>query len=80
MAKATKHMNKNSAVMTPAAPDSGGNAVLLQKHEGQDKVQAALSPTDAFAGKTALQEKDSPPQPPKTPPRQTPRRSPSWER
>jgi hypothetical protein len=43
----------------PAPPnpntDEGGNAALLQKQSNQDITQKALSPTDASAGKTALQ-------------------------
>jgi ankyrin repeat protein len=82
MRKATAHMDKNSAVMTPSAPDGGSNAAQLQKEEGHDKVQAAMSPTDEFAGKTALQEKTATTEKTTTTPsRQTvPRRSPSWER
>jgi hypothetical protein len=40
-----------------SAGESGSNAALLQKQNNQDKTQAALSPTDRFAGQTVLQKK-----------------------
>jgi hypothetical protein len=40
-----------------SAEQTGGNAALLQNQNNQDKVQPAMSPTDRFAGKTALQGK-----------------------
>jgi hypothetical protein len=48
--KATMHVQ--------AGPSAGGgdsNSALLQKQNNQDKTQAALSPTDRFAGQTAVQ-------------------------
>ena len=50
LSKATAHLPGN------AQPTEGGsNAALLQKQNNQDKVQAPMSPTDRFNGKTALQ-------------------------
>jgi hypothetical protein len=63
--KATQHR-----VLQPSAEEGGSNAALLQKQNNQDKVQAALSPTDNFNGKTALQA----PTPAKSTPAQSPSR------
>lgn len=52
--KATMHMQDG----TPTG-NGGGNAALLQNQNNQDKVQKAMSPTDRFAGKTALQGRSS---------------------
>lgn len=40
-----------------AAGETGSNAALLQNQNNQDKTQVAMSPTDRFAGKTALQQR-----------------------
>lgn len=48
--KATIHVRE-----APAPTEGGNNAALLQTQNNQSKTQAALSPTDRFAGKTALQ-------------------------
>ena len=65
----------------PAAPESGsGPTAQLQKQDGQERTQAALSPTDGAAGKTPSQE--SPKKLGKTTqrPKTIPRTPPSWER
>lgn len=79
MNKASQHLQSHSA---PAAPQDGGSpAVQMQKQNGQDKTQGALSPTDGTAGKTAVQEKEKAPEKPTQRPSQTiQRRPPSWER
>ena len=41
----------------PAAGENGSNAALLQNQNNQDKVQAPMSPTDHFNGRTALQKR-----------------------
>ena len=48
--KATAHIRSESQ-----PTEGGSNAALLQKQNNQDKTQAAMSPTDRFAGQTALQ-------------------------
>jgi len=77
--KQTQHLEQGR----PAAPENGGGSPTaeLQKQSNQDKTQAALSPTDAGAGKTAAQE-EKPKTPEKSPerPKTLPRTSPSWER
>src|ERR1022692_1036632 len=62
--KATAHRQPK-----PEAPaEDGSNAAMLQKANGQEKTQAALSPTDNFKGKTALQpEKAKAPEKSQTP-------------
>lgn len=50
--KATIHVQGNSL-----GTEGSSNAALLQKQNNQDKTQAAMSPTDRFAGQTALQQK-----------------------
>jgi hypothetical protein len=76
--KASRHLQSEPAA---AAPDGGSNAAQLQKQNHQEKAQAALSPTDAAAGKTAAQDKEKAPEKPVSRTPQTlPRRPPSWER
>ncbi len=48
--KATMHVQAG-----PSAGEGSSNAALLQKQNNQNKTQAAMSPTDRFAGQTALQ-------------------------
>jgi hypothetical protein len=50
--RATMHMQAGAS-----SGEGGSNAAMLQKQNNQDKVQAPMSPTDRFAGKTALQGK-----------------------
>ena len=50
--KATMHVQAG-----PSAGEGSSNAALLQKQNNQDKTQAAMSPTDRFAGQTSLQQK-----------------------
>lgn len=50
--KATMHVKGG-----PSAGEGSSNAALLQKQNNQDKTQAAMSPTDRFAGQTALQKR-----------------------
>ena len=50
--KATMHMQTGAS-----AGDSSSNAALLQKQNNQDKTQAAMSPTDRFAGHANTQKK-----------------------
>ncbi len=50
--KATMHFRGGAQTA-----EGGSNAALLQKQNNQDKVQAAMSPTDRFSGQTALQQK-----------------------
>jgi hypothetical protein len=65
----------------PSAPESGGSpSALLQKQDGQEKVQAALSPTDGTKGKPVSVEKPKPPEKKPERPRTLPRTPPSWER
>jgi hypothetical protein len=75
--KASIHQQARNA---PDAESGGTNSAHLQKQNNQDKSQAALSPTDSFVGKTALQEKTPTPQTTKVPQKTVPRRPPSWER
>jgi hypothetical protein len=77
MTKGTQHLEEGK----PAAPESGGSPTAeLQKQNQQDKAQAALSPTDASAGKTASQEEPKAPQKSAERPKNLPRTPPSWER
>jgi len=64
----------------PIAAGDGSNHAQLQKQTNQDNVQAALSPTDAAAGKTALQADKTVAEPKPRAPQTVPRRPPSWER
>lgn len=50
--KASMHIQAGAS-----AGEGSSNAALLQKQNNQDKTQAAMSPTDRFAGQTALQKK-----------------------
>lgn len=50
--RATMHIQGGAS-----AGEGGSNAALLQKQNNQHKAQAAMSPTDRSAGKTALQQK-----------------------
>lgn len=50
--KATVHVPGNSQ-----GADGSSNAALLQKQNNQNKTQAAMSPTDRFAGQTSLQKR-----------------------
>jgi hypothetical protein len=76
--KASQHLQSPPA---PAAPDGGSPAAHLQKQSHQEKAQAALSPTDDSAGKTAAQGNEKAPEKPVSQTRQTVARPrPSWER
>jgi hypothetical protein len=60
--KGLETMGGRPAVTPSAAkPPADSNAALIQKQSNQDKVQAALSPTDRHKGVTATAPK--PPQP-----------------
>ena len=50
--RATMHVKSG-----PTAGEGGSNAALLQKENNQNKTQAAMSPTDRFAGQTAIQKR-----------------------
>lgn len=52
MAKATNHLRQESARLGDAG-SADSNWALRQKQNHQDKTQAALSPTDQFAGAPA---------------------------
>jgi len=80
-ASAIKEGMQRPSQAEPAAPETGGSPTArLQKQDGQEKTQAALSPTDGAAGKTPSQE--SPKKPEKTTerPKTIPRTPASWER
>ena len=65
----------------PAAPESSGSPTAqLQKQDGQEKTQAALSPTDGTAGKTPSQEVLKKVEKTTERPKTVPRTPPSWER
>jgi hypothetical protein len=79
--KSTQHMNRDAAAPASAPANDGGNTAHMQKQNNQEKTQAALSPTDNTAGKTAIRGQDKTPEkaaPEK--PQTLPRPRPSWER
>jgi hypothetical protein len=68
------------AVKSPS-PESGGSpSAHLQKQDGQEKAQAALSPTDGAKGKSGPEDQPKTPEKKPDPPRTLPRTPPSWER
>ena len=75
--KATHHLQEGQR---PESENGGSPTAHLQKQDHQDKAQAALSPTDASAGKTESQEKPKAPQKSAERPPSLPRTPPSWER
>ncbi len=86
-----REMHPGSGGAAPAQTDATGSGgspqAQRQKQEGQDVGQAALSPTDGSAGKTAGQEKHTTEEtrpkrekPVVQRPKTFPRRRPSWER
>jgi hypothetical protein len=59
--KGLETMSGRAAVTPPAAePPADSNAALIQKQSNQEKVQAALSPTDHFKGVAATAPKPPP--------------------
>jgi hypothetical protein len=56
MRTATQSSPRLTTAPPDAPTDQSGNTAHLQNQSNQDKAQEALSPTDGFAGKTALQE------------------------
>lgn len=78
MDKASYHMQASSAQTAPAT--AGNPAAQVQNQHGQDRTQAALSPTDGVAGKTVTQDRVKPLETPKPKQQTVPRRPPSMER
>ena len=78
MDKASYHLQ---AASSKAAPETAGSpAAQLQNQHGQDKTQAALSPTDGASGKTVTQDQVKPLATPKRPQQVVTRQAPSWDR
>ena len=65
---------------SPAGIPEGGGNPTAQLQKGQETTQTPLSPTDAAAGQTELQEKPRSPEEKVDRPQTIKRPTPSWER
>lgn len=81
--EAVRGMRHQSEAISQAirpAESAASPAAHLQKQDGQEKVQAALSPTDGAKGKPVSVDKPKTPEKKTERPRTLPRTPPSWQR
>jgi hypothetical protein len=76
--KVAQHLGQAA---TPAAPETSWSpSAQLQRRDGQEKTQAALSPTDGTTGRTPSKERAKTPEKSPERPKTLTRPRPSWER
>jgi hypothetical protein len=80
-ASAIRETGQRPSESAPAVPETGSSPIAqLQKQDGQENIQTALSPTDGTAGKMPSQERGKKPEKTVERPKTIPRTPPSWDR